>query len=159
MSQGKNIESLSTLSQEDKRSQSGGEITREKIERRWKMKLEYRSSVEKWESLTKIALFEFDDEKLAWLCQEVADYIKSKGDVSLPYIVEYNIETIEHFIRAIYTSYRHPCPHCVRFCNNCRICPLRGDRGLCCDGKWRDVVVYLKSILEDCRRVRRGRLG
>lgn len=95
------------------------------------MKLIYRSSVEKWEGLTKIALFKFNDEELAWRCQDLADYIKSVCDVKLDWCVEFRIDTYADFHEAIHDDTLagciHPCPHCYVYKCECEKCPLKGD--------------------------------
>jgi len=112
------------------------------------MKLKYKSSIEKWEDLTRIALFQLNDEKLAWLCQDIADYIKSKCDTKLKFTIELDIENLEDFVDAIYddsaTDRKHPCPHCYKYRGDCHKCPLRGKKiGYCCDGLWIKVMKYL----------------
>jgi len=122
------------------------------------MLLRYKTSVEKWKGLEKIALELIKDETLAKYCRDVWRYIESKGDVSLDREVVFNIKDVKDFFEAIHDDNRygskHPCPHCIVYNNDCVSCPLSRDSGGCvgcCGGRFlkvKDYLYYLMSLQE-----------
>lgn len=104
--------------------------------------LEYKTSYEKWDCLTKIARELFVDDEIANTCKELRDYIKEKGDEKLGYTVRVEIDTSIKFKKAIKNSKEMPCPHCEKyaimwvFYTHCGKCPLQGSSPYLCCVQW-----------------------
>ena len=115
--------------------------------------LRYRNSYEKWVQLSQIARENLNDERLAELCEKVAEHIKSRDpdyesiSPSNPVIVEapYNYYK---FASLITHSAKTPCPHCDNYVT-CPDCPLY-EPGCSCNRAWELVSGYL------LRRIIRG---
>jgi len=105
------------------------------------MELRYRTSLEKWKGLEKIALEQFGDKQLAKLCRGVARWIKLRGDVELEREICREITTPLDFAEAVYSSSKFPCPHCVNY-EDCQSCPLYEEHHTCCVA-WEKVDCYV----------------
>ena len=112
------------------------------------MKIRYRTSVEKWESLEKVAREVLKAEKLAKMCKDIAEYIKKKGDRSLEQYVEVEINSFNDFEDVIYHSEETPCPHCLHHFTECDECELDSNEG-CCGGLWHKVFQYIYEFEEE----------
>jgi len=104
----------------------------------------YHNSVEKWEGIRRFA--EANNLEVKYINAMIAK-IEEAGDASLydaygrelvdsdSYTV--SIGSADDYFGVMYSTYIHPCPHCVKY-SDCRECPLWDKECRSCCKEWED---------------------